>query len=143
MLCILWKNRKNLITKIQIFIFLLIQILVQLWRVNGTTLTNRGNIWKSNDQWNFGNKTDLIHIIENTSKSKVLGTTSTGEVIEEDFDGNRTEQLWVKGEPNNEGYFTVTTSESKLLFSANSSETLEVKGISNCSMEVQVLYTLH
>ena len=62
----------------------------------------------------------MIYIIENTSKSKVLGTKSDGEVIEEDFDGNRTEQLWVKGEPNNEGYFTVTTSESKLLLSANS-----------------------
>ena len=109
----------------------LLWFLGQLWKVNGTRLSNRGNIWNSNDQWNFGNKTDLIHIIENTSKSKVLGTTSDGEVIEEDFDGNRTEQLWVKGEPNNEGYFTVTTSESKLLLSAISSESLEVKGISN------------
>ncbi len=93
-------------------------MLGQLWKVNGTTLTNRGNIWKSNDQWNFGNNPNLSHIIENTSKSKVLGTTSDGEVIEEEFDGNGTEQLWVKGEPNNEGYFTITTFESKLLLSA-------------------------
>ena len=76
-----------------------------------------------------------------------MGTTNDGEVIEEEFVGNRTEQLWVKGEPNNEGYFTITTSESKLLLSAISSDSLEVKGISNCRMEVQVptyvLYTLY
>ena len=94
----------------------------------------------SYDQWNFENKTNLIHIIENTSKSKVLGTTSDGEVIEEDFDGNRTEQLWVKGEPNNEGYFTVATSESKLLLSAISSESLQVKGISNLYGSSSTIY---
>ena len=105
-------------------------------------LKNNENQWTSTDRWNIKTEGKFV-FIENTSKSKVLGTTSTGEVIEEDFDGNRTEQLWVKGEPNNEGYFTVTTSESKLLLSVNSSESLEIKGISNCSMEVQVLYTLH
>ena len=36
--------------------------------------------------------------IENISNTKVLGATSDGEVILEDFEEDKAEQLWKKGE---------------------------------------------
>ena len=40
---------------------------------------------------------DLIYI-NNTSKAKVLGATSDGKVILEDFEIDNAHQLWSKGE---------------------------------------------
>ena len=40
---------------------------------------------------------DLIYI-NNTSKAKVLGATSDGKVILEDFEEGKAHQLWKKGE---------------------------------------------
>ena len=57
----------------------------------------------SDEEWNFKTKDDLIYI-ENISNTKVLGATSDGEVILEDFEEDKAEQLWKKGEPDNEGY---------------------------------------
>jgi hypothetical protein len=57
----------------------------------------------------------LIYI-ENTSKAKVLGATSDGKVIQELLVEGRADQLWKKGEPDAEGYFTLQNSgESKFL----------------------------
>ena len=58
--------------------------------------------------WNFKTKNDDFIYIENISKTKFLGTTSDGQVILEDFEENKAEQLWKKGMPNAEGYFTLT-----------------------------------
>ena len=41
------------------------------------------------------------------SKTKVLSAKSHSEVILEDFEGGKAEQLWKKGEPDAEGYFTL------------------------------------
>ena len=87
--------------------------------------------------------------IENTSKSKVLGATNDGEVIlevekkivkdtnekddekdedEKDEDDNE-EQLWEKGEPNAEGYFTLENCNVPAKFlTAISSTRLSLKG---------------
>ena len=48
--------------------------------------------------------------IENTSKTKVLGT-SGNLVILQDFEKDKAEQLWKKGETNAEGYFTLMNSK--------------------------------
>ena len=61
----------------------------------------------SDEQWNFKTNNDLIYI-ENISKAKVLGTSSDGRVILEDFEEGKDDQLWKKGKPNTEGYFTLT-----------------------------------
>ena len=60
----------------------------------------------SDDKWNFKNKDDLIYI-ENISKTKVLEATDDDKVILEDFEDDKAEQLWKKGEPNAKGYFTL------------------------------------
>ena len=70
-------------------------------------LLNKKGLWTSDDEWNFKTKDDLIYI-ENISKGKVLGTTNDSEVILEVFKGDKAGQLWKKGMPNGEGYFTLT-----------------------------------
>ena len=41
------------------------------------------------------------------SKTKVLSAKSHGEVILEDFEEGKVEQLWKRGEPDADGYFTL------------------------------------
>ena len=57
-------------------------------------------------EWNFKPKDDLIYI-EKMSNSKVLETTDVNKVILEDFEEDKAEQLWKRGVPNAEGYFTL------------------------------------
>jgi hypothetical protein len=93
-----------LIFEIWIMIFL-----GQLWELNGKTLTNKGNLWKSNHQWEFRNVSpyeniELVFIVNlSTSKPskniiKVLGILQNGEVTEQTWDPNILEsgQYWVK-----------------------------------------------
>ncbi len=58
----------------------------------------------------------------------VLGATSDGKVILEDFEEGKAQQLWKKGEPNADGYFTIENSYVPKIMTAISSETLEIKG---------------
>ena len=60
--------------------------------------------------WNFKPKDDLIYI-ENALNTKVLGATSDGKVIPQDLEVDKAEQLWKKGVPNAEGYFTLENSK--------------------------------
>ena len=79
----------------------------QLWRLdNRNQLQNKNGLWWSKEKWNFKTKDDLIYI-ENISKTKVLEATNDGEVILEDFEEGKAEQLWKKGVPDAEGYFTI------------------------------------
>ena len=91
------------------------------WDINGMTM--RDNF----DKWNFKTKDDLIYI-ENVSKRRVLGTTSDGKVILEDIEEGKIEQLWKKGEPNAEGYFTLENYKVPMVLTAISSRISEIKG---------------
>ena len=90
-------------------------------------LQNEKGIWTSDQEWNFKNKDDLIYI-ENISKTEVLGSTSDGNVFFENFEESKTEQLWKKGKPNAEGYFTLENCKVSKVMTATSSTTLELKG---------------
>jgi hypothetical protein len=58
-----------------------------------------------------------------------LGAKSHGEVILEDFEESKAEQLWKKGEPNAEGYFTLENYYVLPKFMTGISESvLELKG---------------
>ena len=59
----------------------------------------------SDDEWNFKTKDDMIYI-ENISKTKVLETSKILPTLQ-DFEEDKAEQLWKKGESNAEGYFTL------------------------------------
>ena len=73
------------------------------------------------------------------SKSKVLGAETHGEVILEDFEEGKAEQLWKKGEPKDfasevfrepdaEGYFTLENSKEPKFMTAISESCLEIRG---------------
>ena len=78
--------------------------------------------------WIFKTKdVDLIYI-ENTSKTKVLGATSGGKVILEDFQEGKIQQLWKKGELDSENYYTLENSEVPKVLTAISESALVIKG---------------
>ena len=90
-------------------------------------LQNKEGIWKSNDMWNFTSKEDLI-CIENINKTKFWGATNDSKVILENFEKGKAEQLWKKGEPNAEGYFTLENSGVPKVITAISEKSLEIAG---------------
>ena len=99
----------------------------QSWKLDHVTLTDKANLWQSNDTWKFSeNGTPGMYIIENTSKSKVLGIANNGTVNEEEYDKD-SPQLWKRGVTDSAGYFSLQSSESTFL-TAVSADALETKG---------------
>ena len=104
----------------------------QYWKLDGNMLHNKEGLWKSSDMWNFTVKEgvsqkELIYV-ENINETKVWGTTNDGKVILEIFEEDKAEQLWKKGEPNAEGYFTLENYEVSKVITATSSNSLELTG---------------
>ena len=89
-------------------------------------LINKANLWVSDGSWKFEEKGGLI-CIKNILENKVLETTEDG-VILDFFDYNNDGQLWMKGEENNEGYFTLKHYESDKYLTAVPLNNLELKG---------------
>ena len=58
----------------------------------------------------------------------VWGITNDSKVILENFEEGKDEQLWKKGEPNAEGYFTLENYKLSKFLSASTSTSLELKG---------------
>ena len=91
-------------------------------------LKNKAGLWKSVDKWVFNIGDDDLIYIENTSKTKVLEATSDGKVIEEAFVEGKADQLWMKGEPDADGYFTLKNSGVPKFLTAISESDLEIQG---------------
>ena len=92
-------------------------------------LKNKEGLWTSKEEWNFRAKGDLIYI-ENISKTKVLEATDDDKVILEDIEEGKAEQLWKKGEPDAEDYFTLESlSKVPKVITAISESSLEIKGM--------------
>ena len=89
-------------------------------------LQNKEQIWKSNDMWNFTSE-DLIYV-KNINKTKVWGATNGSKVILENFEEDKSGQLWERGEPNAEGYFTLESFNVSKFLTASSSNSSELKG---------------
>ena len=95
--------------------------------MNGNTMKNKIDCWKTTDSWNLkplrssrGNRV----LIENRSESKVLGVINGNvELVE-----NQRGQSWFKGEPNNQGYFSLTHPGSEKALTATADGSLEIKG---------------
>ena len=68
------------------------------------------------------------HCIENINKTKVWGTTNDGKVILENFVQGKTQQLWKKGEPDDEVYFTLENFKGTKVITAISESGVEIKG---------------
>ena len=102
---------------------------MQRWKLDDNKkLENKAGLWKSVDSWSFKTKNDDLISIENTSKTKVLEATSDGKVIEEAFVEGKADQLWIKGEPDADGYFTLKHSGVPKFLTAISESDLEIQG---------------
>ena len=83
--------------------------------MRGTTLVNRAKIWKSDDEWKLiiVKKSSFVYI-ENVSKKKFLGIVDESVMLV----GNCESHMWQVGEPNREGFFTITSAYSEGALSA-------------------------
>ena len=93
-------------------------------------LKNKQRLWFSFHKWKFKDKEELHSIyIENSSRTKVLGTEKDGKVILQIKDEEKAEQLWKKGVPDNEGYFTLeNVNGNGKIMTAISDHDLQIKG---------------
>ena len=82
------------------------------------------------DNWKFKDEEESHSVyIENSSKNKVLGSAKDGKVFLEIKDEHKDEQLWKKGLPDNEGYFTLENENGNgKIMTAVSQYGLEMKG---------------
>ena len=90
-------------------------------------LTNKANLWVSDGSWKFEEKWGTLIAIKNILENKFLETTEDG-VILGVFDYNSYGQLWIRGEENNEGYFTLKHYESDKYLTAVPENKLELRG---------------
>lgn len=110
----------------------IIQLLVlfsessQLWN---DKLINKANIWSSDDDYKI-TPNGSFYLIENISsnKKKVLRITRKNNFEEKKFVEGKDGQLWIKGEPNDEGYFTLEGSKSSKVLTAVSEDEMKMKG---------------
>ena len=95
--------------------------------MNGTNLKNKLSVWKSDDCWALhplrGRTGNQFYIV-NTSKDQALGLVDGNVELVQDGRG----QAWEKGEPNKQGYFTLTNVASQKALSAFSEACLTVEG---------------
>ena len=93
-------------------------------------MTNKGNLWKSNNSWEFitNDHDNRIVYIENTKNQKVLGVISNDRVIEEPIIKGKLGQLWDRGTKNDEGFYILRNSETTKVLTAISPIKLEIKG---------------
>ena len=98
------------------------------------------DLWKSQDEWKFGQKGEMYYI-ENVTRKEALGATVFGKVIEEDFeeDNLKPGQLWKKVDPvgpTTEVHFLLENAESKKFMTAISNNSIEIKG--NCLLYLKL-----
>ena len=102
-------------------------------------LENKAGFWKGSHEWNFRtkmNSVDLIYIEKtiasgpplNIEKTLILEAKNGAVTFELDIEENKAEQLWKKGEPNAEGYFTLENSKVPKLLTGISAEILTIQG---------------
>ena len=100
--------------------------------LNDTTFINKANVWQSDDEWklltiNDGTSTSIY--IANMSNNTVLGIDPFSDtVIAKNFDQYKFEEAWIKGEPDNQGFFTLTNMKSRKILTAISAQILKVIG---------------
>ena len=100
--------------------------------LNDTTFINKANVWQSDDEWklltiNDGTSTSIY--IANLSNNTVLGIENFDDtVVAKNFDQYKFEEAWIKGEPDNQGFFTLTNMKSRKILTAISAQILKVIG---------------
>ena len=92
-------------------------------------LQNKEGHWVSDQDWNFKPGKDGLIYIESITDNQVLEFRKLdNNVVLEEFEEDKAEQLWKKGEPDDEGYFTLENSKVPKIMTAFSETVLKVKG---------------
>ena len=92
-------------------------------------LENKEGVWNVDFFRFLRTKGDGMIYIENMKMKMVLEATSDGIVIQEFLVEGKANQLWKKGEPDTEGYFTLQNHGVPKLLTAISESGLEIKGM--------------
>ena len=107
----------------------------KLWTIEDNKLVSNSDVWQSNHQWNLNetNPNETMVYIENKLTNKtlfVIGNNTT--VTEKILAQNESKQMWKKGVPNHEGYFSLTYPESNKVqpkvLTATNVTSFEIKG---------------
>ena len=100
----------------------------QLWKLDGGELKNKADKPILDKKWNITTKKTDISIVNILDRNLVIGISNNGTVIEEDFVDGKPGQVWKRGKPDAEGYFSLKDSKSSKILTATSSSNLEVIG---------------
>ena len=99
----------------------------QLWKSDDNILKNNANVWTPNDELEVEFKNEYI-LIRNSSSTKVLEARNESDLVEQDFEEGKDEQLWTQGDNNTEGFFTLKNVKVQTYLTAVSESTLQVRG---------------
>ena len=92
---------------------------------------NKAEIWESTDAWNLiPNNEGTLFYITNTSDNDLVLARSNDEVIPKvkSLDDDN-KQLWIKGEDDPDGFFTLENVDSAKVLTATSASDLKTKGM--------------
>ena len=106
----------------------------QMWKLDGTNLVNKGDLWKSYDNWTLQTTDDETYYIENTSNKRILAIKDTDNTVVSIKNYNSTtHSMWNKefvNDTNCENYFTLIHPHSVEVLTATTDNRLIVsKGI--------------
>ena len=104
-------------------------------------MKNGGNFWKSTDTWNFQEIADNRVLLKNVTKEKILGIKEEEKDVYQDLVQNDDKQIWIKGEENSKGYFTLTNLSSNMILTATSCYGLIMVAIDGKSNVERIVFT--
>ena len=87
-------------------------------------MTNQAGIWQSVHPWNFIEIGQNV-TIENPSTRETLFVVENSTAVNNE---TSVAKNWIKGVPNQEGYFTLTDPTSKMVLTAIDKTSLEITG---------------
>ena len=90
-------------------------------------MENNANLWKSNDEFEVEFKNGYI-VIKNNTNLKVLEVHNEPEIIEQNFQEGKDQQLWIKEDSQIEGFFTLKNLKWDKYLTAVSENGLQVQG---------------
>ena len=90
-------------------------------------MKNNANLWTSNDQFEV-EFVDGYILIRNNTNLKVLEVHNEPEIIEQNFQKGKDQQLWIKEDSQIDGFFTLKNLKWDKYLTAVSESSLEVQG---------------
>ena len=90
-------------------------------------MKNNANLWTSNDQFEVEFENGYI-LIRNNTNLKVLTVHNEPDLIEQNYDKDEEDQLWIKEDSQIEGFFTLKNLKWEKYLTAVSESGLQVQG---------------